>query len=140
MNILIFTEHNHAGAQMLAGWISYYTKKVANVYAAGVNKAELDLIGAKAMMEAVIDITKQPYYSLEELQDKSFEVIICIDDGGLKIAKSKYTKANIFYHKVDPISNSIEEDQEKLRFYQKSTVELDDFAIEFVHVNISKVM
>lgn len=125
---------------MLEGWLSYYTKEHAKITSAGLEAGKLNLVAAKAMMEAVIDITKHKTQSIEDIKAQKFDYVITLTDAAQEKATQFFPESKIVHHPVSQPLNNNDQDMEKLTKHRKTANELEEFAIEFVQQNIRKLI
>jgi arsenate reductase len=138
-NILIISDRNETRGPILEGWIKYYTKDEAEVKSAGIQSGKLNLIAAKAMMEAVIDITKHESDSIEKLSDEKFDWIITLTESAKIAAEKQFEGTRMIHKTIEHPLNESDEDMEKLKKHRKTVNEMEEFAMEFVHTNIRKL-
>jgi arsenate reductase len=139
-SILILSDRNETRGPMLEGWIKYYAKDNADVLSAGIDTSKLNLIAAKAMMEAVIDITKHKPTPIEKHTRNSFDWIITLTESAKVKAEEQFEGIKMIHKTVEHPLNDRDEDLEKLKKHRKTVNELEEFAIEFVHANIRKLL
>ena len=125
---------------MLEGWIRYYTKEHAEVVSAGVDAGKLNLIAAKAMIEAVIDITKHQPLQLSNLDKKEYNFIITLTHAARSEAEKHFPESRIIHKPVEHPLHEDDEDMEKLKKHRKTVNQLEEFALEFVHNHIRKLI
>ncbi len=140
VSILILSDKNETRGPVLEGWMKYYCKDDATVKSAGLKAGKLNLVAAKAMMEAVIDITKHQSVSLKELENSYFDWVITLTTEAKATAERVFPKSEIVFHPVEHPLNEADEDMEKLKKHRKTANELEEFCIEFVHKNIRKLI
>lgn len=137
--ILIISDKNETRGPILEGWIKYYTKDSAEVKSAGVEIGKLNLIAAKAMMEAVIDITKHKSVPTSEFKNEKFDWIITLTESAKKEAEKVFPNTKMIHHPVEHPLTEIDEDLEKLKKHRKTVNDLEEFTLEFVHTKIRKL-
>ncbi|HKK58401.1 MAG TPA: hypothetical protein VJ937_02910 [Salinivirga sp.] len=138
--VLILSDKNETRSLILEGWLKYYAKSDAEIKSAGLESGKLNLIAAKAMMEAVIDITKYKSKALDSIENDQFDHIITLTEEAHKLTLNKFPKAQI-HHKptIHPL-NEKDEDMEKLKKHRKTVNELEEYAMEFTHKHIRKLI
>ncbi len=125
---------------MLEGWLKYYAKADAEVSSAGLEAGKLNLIAAKAMMEAVIDITRHQSHAVAQVNPDDFNFVISLTTPAGEYAKTTFPHArHISFFTEHPL-NDEDEDMEKLRKHRQIANELEEFAIGFVHQNVRSVL
>ena len=137
--VLILSDQDATRGPMLKGWIEYYTKDNADVKSAGIKPEKLNLIAAKAMMEAVIDITKHKPTSLTDITKNKFDWIITLSESAKAQAQNQFPKSKLIHKTTDHPLIESDEDLEKLKKHRKTVNEMEEFAMEFVHTNIRKL-
>lgn len=138
-SILILSDRNETRSPMLEGWLRYYAKDSAIIKSAGLETGKLNLIAAKAMMEAVIDITKHKSTSISEIDIQNFDRVITLTEKAEQYAKKHFSNSVLTHKKIDHPLHEADEDLEKLKKHRKTVNELEEFAMEFVHANIRKL-
>jgi arsenate reductase len=138
-SILILSDRNETRGPMLEGWIRYYVKDSADVQSAGLEAGKLNLIAAKAMIEAVIDITKHKPTSIIEIDVQNFDIVITLTEKAEQYAKKHFTNSLLTHKRIDYPLHQADEDLEKLKKHRKTVNETEEFAMEFVHANIRKL-
>ncbi|MGQ1909638.1 arsenate reductase/protein-tyrosine-phosphatase family protein [Marinifilum sp. RC60d5] len=79
--LLIISDKNEARSQMAEKWLNYYGKKHLKVYSAGINKGSISILAQKAMAEAVMDIPEYKSKLLSDLNEDTFDFVLCFDKG-----------------------------------------------------------
>lgn len=138
--ILILSDKSETRGPMLEGWIRYYSKNTVDVTSAGLISGKLNLIAAKAMMEAVIDITKHKPVAVDQVKNKNFDWVITLTEQAQLEAAKLFHESKIVHKSIDYPLNESDEDMEKLKKHRKTVNELEEFAIEFIHTNINSLM
>lgn len=138
-SILIISDKNETRGPMLEGWLKYYIKSSAEVSSVGLKAEKLNLIAAKAMMEAVIDITKFKSRSITELEKEKYDWIVTLTEQARIEAEKKFPTSKIIHKPVEHPLNESDEDLEKLKKHRKTVNEMEEFAMEFIHTHIRKL-
>ncbi|MFO7862849.1 MAG: hypothetical protein R6U85_02520 [Salinivirgaceae bacterium] len=140
VSILILSDKNETRGPMLEGWIKYYAKVDAKVHSAGLETGKLNLIAAKAMMEAVIDITRHQSQAVNQINTNDFNFVISLTKPAAEYAKINFSGAHHISFFTEHPLNEQDEDMEKLRKHRQTANELEEFAIGFVHQNVRTIM
>ena len=77
--ILVLSDKNEARSQMAERWLKYYGRKHLLVWSAGINKGNISVLAQKAMAEAVMDIPDYKSKSISELNEDTFDFVLCFD-------------------------------------------------------------
>lgn len=140
VSVLILSDKDETRGPILKGWLQYYAKDNGHIVSAGLEIGKLNLIAAKAMMEAVIDITKHTSQSLDNIKNKSFDHIITLTDEARKTAQIKFNETQLHHHPTEHPLNEKDVDMEKLKKHRKTVNELEEYAMEFTHKHIRKLI
>ncbi len=78
IKILFLCTGNACRSQMAEGWAKALKSDVLEVYSAGIEKHGLNLLAAKAMAEAGVDISDQYSKTVDELPTQEFDWVITL--------------------------------------------------------------
>lgn len=138
-NILVVDNDNSAISQMLEGWLVYYCGKEAVVKSAGLEKGQPNMIAAKAMMDAVIDITKQKANAIDELSDHQFEFVISLTEAAEERTGELFEARHFFVEFQNPANEDIP-DEQKLEKFKIVRDEIENWAFDFVNEHIKELI
>ncbi len=140
LKILVISDNNACRSAMAEGWLSYYGRSAAQVVSAGIKPTNLDLRAAQSMMDAVIDITHHKPKKLDNLLSERFDIVIILDNK-LSYLKEKFSKSSRFfiYHFSPPVIDGNDDNATRLA-YDSLRDEIENWAFDFVHENIKKLM
>lgn len=79
-NVLFLCPGNSCQSQMAEGFLKHFSGDKYNVYSAGINADKINEYAIKVMKEIGIDISNHKSKSIEELSNKSFDIIITVSD------------------------------------------------------------
>ncbi|SMO76366.1 arsenate reductase [Saccharicrinis carchari] len=129
--ILIYTERNAARSQMLQGWLNYYLKGQAKVFCAGTNIEPVHMLAQKAMMESVIDISKNTSSNISDYKQHRFDYVIVADHSSPDDLVWTHEPGEIICHPFKDPRLAEGTDQEKLLAYREICNEIEDYAMVF---------
>ncbi len=138
-SVLILSDKNETRGPILEGWLNYYTKSNTKIKSAGLESGKLNLIAAKAMMEAVIDITKHKSQNIADIENRAPNHVITLTEAAYASAKKLFPTAKLHHKPTEHPLNEKDEDMEKLKKHRKTVNELEEYAIEFTHQYIRKL-
>ena len=138
--IFVLSDKNETRGPMLEGWLKYYGKDKVRVISAGLSPGKLNLVAAKAMMEAVIDIVRHKSQIVDEVDTHKFDYVITLTDAAMEYAAKKFSDATLIHKSVADPLYSEDEDLEKLRKRRVTANELEEFAIGFIHKNVKNII
>ena len=77
--ILFLCSANGSRSQMAAGWAKHIHPEHFAVHSAGLmERGKIDLLAAKVMAEAGVDISRQQLVLFEELTNKDFDLVVTL--------------------------------------------------------------
>ncbi|MBN2596468.1 hypothetical protein [Labilibaculum sp.] len=137
--VLVLSDKNEARSQMAEKWLNYYGKRHIEVCSAGLKKGSIHLLAQKAMAEAIMDIPEYKSKVVAELDQNSFDFVLCFDkevennvpalDGNPKI---------LLFELPDPADVEGEESV-RLQAYNAVCNAVDDICFSFVQDNFQIV-
>ena len=138
--ILIVSQKNACRSAMAEGWFKYYAKSAANITSAGIEPTPLDLRAAQSMMDAVIDITKHRPQSIEALSNKEFDIVLVMDNNAATMASNSLRYKSLYvFHFNSPKVNERDDSISK-KSYDSLRDEIENWAFDFIHQNIKRLM
>lgn len=140
VSILIVSDKNETRGPMLEGWLKYYGKDLVTVTSAGIEPGQLNLVAAKAMMEAVIDIMRHKNRLISDLYPQEFDFVIALTEASKLQASQKFAASALIFKLVEQPLDLNDDDLTKLKKHRLVANELEEFAIEFVHTNVRKLI
>jgi arsenate reductase len=138
--ILIVSRNNACRSAMAEGWFKYYARGAANVTSAGIDPTQLDLNAAQSMMDAVIDITKHQPQNLNSLTSKEFDIVLVLDNNVAKTASSKLQYKNLYVFHFDSPKVSENSDSLTRKAYDNLRDDIENWAFDFIHQNIKRLI
>lgn len=138
--ILIVSRHDACRSAMALGWFNYYGKDAATFTSAGTEPTQTDLRAAQSMMDAVIDITKHQPNSLFELTNKTYDIVIVLDNEAASAVKQQLKFTNLYVHHFDPPVPDDSDEQVTRKAYDALRDKLEDFTFDFIHEHVKKLM
>lgn len=138
--ILIVSQNNACRSAMAEGWFKYYARGAAIVTSAGTEPTQLDLNAAQSMMDAVIDITKHKPQNLNSLTNKEFDIVLVLDNSVAKIASDNLRYKNLFVFHFDRPKVSENDDSLTRKAYDSLRDDIENWAFDFIHQNIKRLM
>jgi protein-tyrosine-phosphatase len=130
--VLVISGRNEARSQMAERWLKYYGKRHLQVWSAGLEKGTINVMAQKAMAEAVMDIPEYVSKSVKDLEEDTFDFILCFDKGtNEKLPEFKGNPEVVCYDVPDP--SSVEgEEKVRLQAYNAVCNTIDDACFVFV--------
>lgn len=138
--VLIISNKNEIRSQMLHGWLNYYGKEDIDVKSAGLEAGKLNMITAKAMMEAVIDITKLNANRIDEYNDMNPDHVIVLSQDAETKAKELFDGSDIHANFIELPNFEGMNELEILKKHRELVVQLEDYAMQFVHENVRRLI
>ncbi len=135
-NILVLCTGNSCRSQMAEAWIRYYAGDAANVWSAGVEAHGLNPFAVRSMMDAVIDISGHKSKTVDELSETDFDYIITVCDNAREACPYIPGETVRLHHSFPDPARAEGTDEEKMRVFNSVRDEIEDFAFDFVHINI----
>lgn len=77
--VLVISKKNEARSQMAEKWLNYYGRKHLRIWSAGIEKGTINVLAQKAMAEAVMDIPEYKSKTLSDLNETTFDFVLCFD-------------------------------------------------------------
>lgn len=117
---------------MAEGWLKYYGKKYLEVYSAGLKATEVSPFAKKAMSEAVVEIPQNTSKTIADLEQKSFDFVICFDREAFEqCPELEGNPEKELFETPDP-SKEEGDDMTRLRVYRAVCNSVEDKCLEFV--------
>lgn len=130
--VLVISDRNEARSQMAEKWLKYYGKRHLQVWSAGIEKGTINVMAQKAMAEAVMDIPEYVSKSVKDLEEDTFDFILCFDNKTKeKLPEFKGNPEVVCYDVPDPASVEGEE-KVRLQAYNAVCNTIDDACFVFV--------
>jgi protein-tyrosine-phosphatase len=130
--VLVISEKNEARSQMAERWLKYYGKRHLEVYSAGLQKGEINVLAQKAMAEAVMDIPEYQSKNIDELSSDCFDYVLYFDENlGEKLPEFKGKPEIVSFPVPDPAKVEGEE-KVRLQAYHAVCNTIDDACFVFV--------
>lgn len=140
VSILILSDKSETRGPMLEGWLKYYGKDLVTVTSAGIEPGKLNLVAAKAMMEAVIDIIRHKTQLVSDLYHQKFDFVIALTEASKIEAEQYFATSSLIYKLVEQPLDLNDDDLTKLKKHRLVANELEEFAIEFIHTKVGKLI
>ncbi len=139
--ILVVSERNSCRSQMAEAWLGYYGKGEVEVQSAGVVPSELDMFAANAMMEAVIDITKQKPKGLATINSREFDYVLVLSEGIKHVLPVFKGKPKVYEFPFPDVSGTeISDEAQKKIEYARLRDEMENFCFDFIHHKIKPLI
>ncbi|MWN78422.1 arsenate reductase ArsC [Labilibaculum sp. A4] len=137
--VLVLSDKNVARSQMAEKWLNYYGKRHIEVWSAGLEKGSIQVLAQKAMAEAIMDIPEYKSKALDELNQNTFDFVLCFD----KEVENKVPVLNgnpkiLLFELPDP-ANVEGEENVRLQAYNAVCNAVDDICFSFVQDNFQIV-
>ena len=123
---------------MAEGFLRHLAPDKFEVYSAGVNPTQVNLLAIKAMDEVGIDISKQKSKSVKEFIGQKFDYVITVCDNARQtcpVFPGKYEK--IHWSLEDPAQAQGAE-EEKLRIFRKARNQIKESILKFLNLTKDK--
>lgn len=139
--ILVVSERNSCRSQMAEAWLAYYGKGEVDVLSAGVVPADLDLFAANAMMEVVIDITRQKSKGLGAVNAVEFDYVLVLSEGIKHVLPVFKGTPKIYEFPFPDVSGTeIPDEAQKKIEYARLRDEMENLCFDFIHHKIKPLV
>lgn len=131
--VLFLCTGNSCRSQMAEAWTRHLWQSFIEPYSAGVVKKGLDPYSVKVMKEVGIDISHQYSKTVDELPEKSFDLIVTVCDHAREHCPFWGGNTKIIHQSFDDppyLTQSIHDEEEKLKIYRRVRDEIRDFILQ----------
>lgn len=130
--VLILSDKNEARSQMAEKWLKYYGKKHLEVWSAGLERGIINVLTQKVMAEAVMDIPEYKSKTVLELEQNTFDFVLCFDqkiESSLPVLNGN---PEILLYELPNPADVDGEENVKLQAYNAVCNAVDDICFSFV--------
>lgn len=131
--VLFLCTGNSCRSQMAEGWTRHFWYSIVEPYSAGIVKEGLNPYAVEVMKEVGVDISSQYSKTVEELPEKSFDLIVTVCDHAREHCPIWKGIARIIHQSFDDppyLTQFVFDEEEKLKIYRRVRDEIRDFVLQ----------